>query len=408
MRRSFPVLISAFVLAAVPASGATQSAQAKSPSELYKTAGPSVVLIEIYSDDGKVSGSGTGFIVSSDGAILTNYHVIAHTKRATVRLANDDAYDDVTVLDIDKRKDIALIKIKAVGLPYLTLGRSASAEVGDEVYVVGNPLGILQNTFSEGILSGIRQGDGYRLFQLSTPVSHGSSGSPVFDTNGNVIGIIKSTIEEGQNLNFAIPIDYVLGMLSSKEPRSLSSSYEPEAAPPKDNRAITAQAEEPQQAITKEIVFRKMKPYNDKNGLFTASFPDNWTIKNNSSASEVILIVSDPTENGIVVLRCYPSTELSPLELGKTLETFVHDHMSSLAAFTMGEPAPLESGIPHIVFHYTQTVNGQSFRMYGESFIQQHNGYVGTITLLIPLDQYSAKLRSAYEITDSFHVTGKK
>jgi S1-C subfamily serine protease len=85
-------------------------------------AGPSVVLIETYGDDGKVSGSGSGFLVSADGQILTNFHIIAHTKRATVRLANEDAYDYVGFLDVDKRKDIALLKIKAVNLPYLRLG----------------------------------------------------------------------------------------------------------------------------------------------------------------------------------------------------------------------------------------------------------------------------------------------
>jgi trypsin-like peptidase len=214
-----------------------------SPGDLYNMAAPSVVLIETYGEDGKVSGNGSGFIVSSDGMILTNYHVVAHTKRATVRLANNDAYDYVGVLDTDKRKDIALIKIKAVNLPYLKLGHSSSAKIGDTLYALGNPLGILQNTLSEGILSSVRQADGYRLFQLSTPISHGSSGSPVFDAKGEVVGLIESTIEEGQNLNFAIPIDYAVGMLSSKEIRPLVSIYEPE--PPSEPESRLASKVEP-------------------------------------------------------------------------------------------------------------------------------------------------------------------
>jgi len=111
--------------------------QEKAAGEIYRLSGPSVVLIEMYGDDGKVSGSGSGFLVSSDGRILTNFHVIVHTKRATVKLANGDAYDSVTVLDVDKRKDIALLKIKAVNLPYLRLGHSFSAEVGDKLYTLG-------------------------------------------------------------------------------------------------------------------------------------------------------------------------------------------------------------------------------------------------------------------------------
>jgi len=205
----------------------TQSASPK-PEEIYKSSSPGVVLIETYGTDGKVAGSGSGFLVSADGKILTNYHVIQHTNQATVRLANEDAYDTVEVIDVDKRKDIALLKIKAVSLPFLKLGHSNTAQVGDKVYALGNPLGVFQNTLSDGILSGIRQMDGYKLFQISAPVSHGSSGSPVFDSSGEVIAIVEATLSEGQNLNFAIPIDYAAGMLGSNQTHPLESVSEPE------------------------------------------------------------------------------------------------------------------------------------------------------------------------------------
>ena len=234
--------------------GLGQSAQQErkvvSAGELFKTASASVVLIEIYGDDGKVSGSGSGFVVAGDGVILTNYHVVAHTKRATVRLANGDAYDDVSVLDLDKRKDIALLKIKAVDLPPLKLGHSGSVQVGDKLYALGNPLGVFQNTLSEGILSGVRLGDGYRMFQLSTPISHGSSGSPVFDTYGDVVGIFEATVEEGQNINLAIPIDYAAGLLGSRTPRSLESTYEP----PKLGESGWAAAGKPSDALKSDAV----------------------------------------------------------------------------------------------------------------------------------------------------------
>jgi len=102
--------------------------------DIYRKASPAVVLIETYNEKGEVSAAGSGFIISEDGKILTNYHVVAHTKQATVRLANKDAYDSVDVLDIDKRKDIALIKIKAIGLPFLSLGQSSAVDVGDAVF----------------------------------------------------------------------------------------------------------------------------------------------------------------------------------------------------------------------------------------------------------------------------------
>jgi S1-C subfamily serine protease len=120
--------------------------QQKTAGDNYKIAGPSVVLIETYGEDGKVSGSGSGFLITADGRILTNFHVIAHTKRATVRLANEDAYDAVHVLAVDKRKDIALLMIDAANLAYLRLGRSGTAQIGDRLYTMGTPLGFLQNT----------------------------------------------------------------------------------------------------------------------------------------------------------------------------------------------------------------------------------------------------------------------
>ena|SRR2546425_7303744 len=205
--------------------GQTQ-AGTSSAGEIYKKAGPSVVLIEVYDLKGDVSKAGTGFLVSPEGAILTNYHVIAHSKQATIRLANNDAYDTVEVLDIDKRKDIALIKIKGSGLPHLPLGHSSAVEIGDLVFSLSNPLGVFQNTLSQGMVSGIRQGDGYRYFQITAPISPGSSGGPIFNGRGEVIGIAVASVQEGQNLNFAIPVDYARGMLSSNQPRPLASIYE--------------------------------------------------------------------------------------------------------------------------------------------------------------------------------------
>jgi S1-C subfamily serine protease len=88
---------------------AAQSSAAAA-TDLYKKAAPAVVLIELYNDNGEVSKTGSGFLVSADGKIVTNYHLIGHSKRGTVRLTNKDAYDHVQVLDIDKQKDMALIQ----------------------------------------------------------------------------------------------------------------------------------------------------------------------------------------------------------------------------------------------------------------------------------------------------------
>lgn len=89
----------------------------------------------------------------------------------------------------------------------------------------------LQNTLSQGLISGKRDMDGYRVFQISAPISHGSSGGPIFNSAAEVVGIAAFMIETGQSLNFAIPIDYARGMLSASNPQPLSSIYEPEPAP---------------------------------------------------------------------------------------------------------------------------------------------------------------------------------
>jgi S1-C subfamily serine protease len=211
--------------------GKGQNRTSLDASQIYKNVSPAVVLIEMYDEKGKVFKTGSGFLISSDGKILTNYHVIAHSKQATVRLANGDAYDTVDVLDIDKRKDIALVRIRAVDVPFIKLGKSSAVEVGQTVYCLGNPLDY-ENTLSNGLVSAIRQDDGYRLFQISAPISNGSSGGPVLNTAGEVIAIASLIDKRGQNLNFAVPIDYASGMLSSTQVVSLANIYESQPAAP--------------------------------------------------------------------------------------------------------------------------------------------------------------------------------
>jgi len=179
-------------------------------------------------------------------------------------------------LEIDKRKDIALIKIKGFGLPYLKLGRSQDVEVGETVYSLSNPLGVFQNTLSQGIVSGIRSGDGYKYFQISAPISHGSSGGPIFNSKGEVIGIATATLEEGQNLNFAVPIDYARGMvISMSSPKPLAAIYEPEPEKPAQN-AATAGGPPMSTAPTKVVISEEMKK---SSYWYVESKLNTWTTK---------------------------------------------------------------------------------------------------------------------------------
>lgn len=232
--------------------------------DIFRMASPSVVLIEDIGEDGNPTGRGSGFLVTSDGRILTAFHVIAHTKHARVTLANHDVYDPVWVLDVDRDRDIAFLKIKAVNLPYLKLGHSASVQVGSKLYALGTPLG-LENTLSEGLLSGIRQLD-YKLFQLSAPISPGSSGGPVLTAQGEVIGIVEGLIPAGQNLNFAIPIDYATVLLDSRELRPLAYFYTPEPTQPPPPQP---KQEEPPVTPTASIEHDPISYVSSKIGLWT-------------------------------------------------------------------------------------------------------------------------------------------
>ena len=222
-----------FVSLALAPDKLVSQVQRVSAGAIYRESARSVVYIEAKDAKGTGGWTGTGFIVSADGKILTNYHVIRNSKEASVRLNNGDVYDTVEVLDVDRRKDIALLKIKAVDLQPLRIGTFRAVQVGDTVYSVSNPLGVYNNTFSEGIVSGVRQLDGYRMLQITAPISHGSSGGPLFNNKGEVIGITSDIAEAGQNLNFAVPIDYARGMLASPSPpRPLASVYHPEPPSP--------------------------------------------------------------------------------------------------------------------------------------------------------------------------------
>ena len=208
------------------AGGQAPAAKAKrfTVPELVKAVSPAVVFIGNVDAQGQVQSIGSGFVVDPGGTIVTNYHVIEGARDLQVKMKDGEIYDRVDVLDYDTRRDLAVIKIRAFkSLPVLTLA-SAEVEVGEEAVAIGNPKG-LEHTVSAGIVSAFRQAEGHRMIQISVPISPGSSGGPLFNMEGRVIGITSAGVvaEGAQNLNFAIPIDYVRPLLSSRSaPLSVS------------------------------------------------------------------------------------------------------------------------------------------------------------------------------------------
>ncbi|MGD0650296.1 MAG: trypsin-like peptidase domain-containing protein [Verrucomicrobiia bacterium] len=174
---------------------------------LAKKARPAVMLLVVSDTTGKEVATGTGFLVSSDGKLITNHHVIEGAASAVAKAENGGLFPIEGVLADDPKNDLVLLKLTGKDLPFLTLGNSEKIEVGTRIAVIGSPLG-LEGTLSEGIVSAVREGENKeRMLQITAAISHGSSGSPVLDAKGEVIGVATALLREGQSLNFAIPVD---------------------------------------------------------------------------------------------------------------------------------------------------------------------------------------------------------
>ena len=174
-------------------------------------------------------GAGSGFLISSDGMIVTNKHVVSDAKATyTVYLSNGKKYD-AKVLARDAVLDVAIVKIDATGLPYLPLGDSKSLKLGQSVIAIGNALGQFQNTISLGIVSGLSRsivaGDEgsdaseslNHVIQTDAAINPGNSGGPLLDLSGRVVGIDTAIVEGSENIGFALPIDTLKTVITSVE-----------------------------------------------------------------------------------------------------------------------------------------------------------------------------------------------
>ena len=194
--------------------------------EIAKITLGSTVHLGVVDANGK-TWTGSGFVIHDD-QIATNHHVIDNMSIGGARsVGKEDLYPIEEALAVEKNRDLAIIKVVGIDMPALSLGDSDTVQIGDKVYVAGNPHG-LEGSFSDGIISAIRGGPADKFFQMTAPISQGSSGGPVVNTRGEVIGVSFATHLEGQNLNFAIPVNYLKALMPSP-PRP---PVEPKVDPP--------------------------------------------------------------------------------------------------------------------------------------------------------------------------------
>ena len=195
---------------------------AMSVKQIASVVSPSVVAITTEQMSGSQtwyggyyvqSGAGSGVIISQDGYILTCAHVVSGATSVKVQLDNGETYD-ATIVGSDSTSDIAVIKIEATGLTPAVIGNSDALAVGETVVAVGNPLGTLSNSVTDGIISALNrevtvEDNDMTLLQTDASISPGNSGGGLFNANGELIGIVnaKSSYSEAEGIGFAIPIN---------------------------------------------------------------------------------------------------------------------------------------------------------------------------------------------------------
>ena len=182
------------------------------------------ITTNVWGQVASASASGSGFILTSDGYVVTNNHVVEGATSVTVKLYNGEEYD-AEIVGTDEMNDVALLKIDATGLQAVTIGDSDQIEVGEEVIAIGNPLGELTFTMTAGAVSALDReintdGKPINMLQTDVAINSGNSGGPLFDMNGNVIGITSAKYSGStssgasiEGISFAIPINDALRVI---------------------------------------------------------------------------------------------------------------------------------------------------------------------------------------------------
>ena len=202
----------------------SEAATPKNPAQIAEQAMPSVVSVVTETS------LGSGFVVSPDGLVVTNLHVVAGRAEVLVIIGGEKV-PVKRVYNGDIRRDLVVLEIETKGLRALTLGDSDRVRTGEQVVAIGNPLG-LDHTVSNGLVSAVREvAPELTMLQISAPIAPGSSGGPLFNDRGEVIGVATGILVGGQNLNFGVPVNYLKPLLETPSPLSMEAFAESTAEP---------------------------------------------------------------------------------------------------------------------------------------------------------------------------------
>lgn len=236
-------------------------AAALTSDQIIEKASPSVALVLVGKSSSELGGIGSAIVVRENGVLLTAFHVIKDAKAVQIRFKNGETFDDVQLLGVDHRRDVAALRIAAGALPVLQVAQAGAAKPGDPVWVVSHAA-TLPWTASTGIVSAYRladevpgAGSGYRLLQFTASTAPGSSGGVLVDGQARALGLIVGTIEGGQNLNFAVPIENVLGLADATVAQSYASGAGLQLPEARDRDKVTVARvpQPPPQAAKAEV-----------------------------------------------------------------------------------------------------------------------------------------------------------
>jgi len=177
--------------------------------DIYKQSLPSVMTLKVLKSNGD-NVLGTGFMAVKEGMAVTAWHVVRDAKTVTAKFSDGQEFESSGLVDKDEKRDLALIRVKVFGKALLPVATTAP-DVGSTAYVIGAPEG-LEFSITSGLLSQIQSASGINHYQFSCPASPGNSGGPLINAQGQVTGVVSFQFREGQNLNFAVPSTYVLGL----------------------------------------------------------------------------------------------------------------------------------------------------------------------------------------------------
>ncbi len=188
-----------------PVASTQSPSSARSAEQVFADVSPSVVRVLVSDSSGRVTKQGSGVVIGS-GRVITNCHVVTGGGQIAVKTGTNSRSASINVAD--EEFDLCSLDVFGLDAPAVTLGTVASVRTGQRVYAIGAPMG-LELTISEGIVSSLREASGSKVIQTTAPVSPGSSGGGLFNTEAKLVGIVTFQNRDGQNLNFAVPVDWI-------------------------------------------------------------------------------------------------------------------------------------------------------------------------------------------------------